>query len=79
MKELAKADISLRESVEASWKTFDKPLNSLQTKNIIFIENSVWATIQILYDVGLTDSFENKMKFSRTSSSLIQDEAGKWK
>ena len=50
---------SLNESVEASLKAFDMSSNKLQLYFNNFIDDSVNATIQRLYDVGLFDRLEN--------------------
>ena len=53
MKELRVDNISINENVEASSKTVAVSLKILQFDYTNFIDNSVKAAIQILYDVRL--------------------------
>ena len=56
---LWKAENSLSESIEASPKAFDMFLIDKRLENE-FLDNSVKATIQLLYDIGLSITFDKK-------------------
>ena len=43
-----------------------------------FEDNSVEATIQVFFDVGLFDGFENKLDFSKCISLELKDEEELW-
>ena len=43
-----------------------------------FEDNSVEATIQVFYDVGLFDRFENKLDFSKCILLETKDEEELW-
>ena len=54
-------------------------LNNLQLEYYNFIDNSVKVTLQIFYDVGSFNGFENKDLFFRIILHLLKYEEGNWK
>ena len=67
---MSKTNSSLSECVESSFEAFDISSNILQLEYISFIDKSVKATIQIIYDLGLFD------RFFRIKIHLIQHKVG---
>ena len=60
MKSLRDTDKTRREQVEGSLKVFDLSLLNLQLDCTDFMNVSVKATLQTLYDVGLFDIFDDE-------------------
>ena len=60
IRELSKTKFSLSESVEASLKAFDVSLSEVHLNYIYFKDKSNKASIQVLYEGGLFEKFENK-------------------
>ena len=57
---MREATNSPSESVEAYLKNFGMSLKNLQLEDKSFIDDSVEATLQTFYGVGLCDRFDNK-------------------
>ena len=76
VKELREGNNSLKESVESSLNAFDISLSNLQSEKKSFIDNSVNATIQILYDRGLFDRLENKDEIVKDNITFKKRQRG---
>ena len=63
--------------IETSLEAFDISSNNLQLEYNKCIDNSVKATIQKLYDVGLFDRFENKQESFRDYINFDKRQRGK--
>ena len=57
IKQKRESNDSLHESVESCLKAFNISLQNSQLENKEFIDNSVKATMRILYDVGIFQKF----------------------
>ena len=74
--DMTKVKISLKGIVEASFKVFDISLKKLHLENEKFLENSVNATLQLFYVVGLFDRLQEKMKCEIINPPSIQVKEG---